>query len=79
VIELVHDPDIDRDEEHENIDAALLGKPETEFEAPDPDLVELFHKENSAAIGDNEPDRHEDTDPLEIGSPVFGIGRRGRL
>jgi hypothetical protein len=55
VIEFVHDSDVDRNEDHEDVNAALLGEPETELKATDSDLVERLNKEDSAAVGNDEP------------------------
>lgn len=87
LVELVHHSDVDGDENHEDIDAALLGEPEAEFKPANANLVELLNEEDAASVGDDEPDAHEDANAFEVGAPIstgvrllsfFGHNVKGR-
>ncbi len=72
MIELVHDADVNRDEDHEDVNAPLLGEPEAELKSAELELVELFDKKDAATVGDEEPDGEENAQPFEVGAPVSG-------
>ena len=55
LIELVHQLYIDEDENDENVDGTLLGKPKAQFKAADPDAIQSIYEENAEAIGDQKP------------------------
>ncbi len=50
VIEFVHHPDVDGNEDNEDVDATLLCEPESQLKSPNADVVELLNKEDAAAV-----------------------------
>ena len=70
VIQPIHDANVDRNQHYEYVDAALLSKPEAEFESADSNLVQLIHKQDPASIGNDEPDCHKDAYPFQVGAPI---------
>jgi hypothetical protein len=69
-IDVVHAPGIKEDQGNENVDRALLGKPETELKAADADTIQLFDEENAETVGAGEPDDEANEDESQIRSPV---------
>ena len=55
-IEPVHEFDVHQDEDDEDVDGSLLGKPEPELESTDPNRIEWLDEEDAEAVGDDEPD-----------------------
>jgi len=51
LIQPIHQVDINVNENDKNVDRALLGEPEAEFEAANFDLIELFGEEKAAGVG----------------------------
>ncbi len=74
MIEFVHHPDVDGDEDNKDINTTLLGEPEAELKPADLKLIELFDKEDAAPVGNDEPDAHENANALKVSSPVGAIG-----
>jgi hypothetical protein len=69
-IDAIHAPGIEEDQDNENVDGALLGKPEAQLETGKSDRIQLLDKENACAERNGEPDRETDTDETQIGPPV---------
>jgi hypothetical protein len=71
-IKLIHESRVHENEDNEDVNGALLGKPEPELEPRprNPNLVQDVHKQDAAAERDNEPDREENPEVLEIRPPV---------
>ena len=69
-IQAVHQPHIDGDQNNEDVHGALVGHPETELEAADPDAVELVGEKDRTAKGNKGPDRKERGEDAQICLPV---------
>jgi hypothetical protein len=69
-IDVVHAPGIKENQGNEDVDRALLRKPETELEAADADAIQLFDEENAETVGAGEPDDEANENEPQIRSPV---------
>lgn len=81
VVELVHSPDIDRDQQYKGIDRALLSEPEAELETEKAELIEKISQQDAEAEGYGEPDGEQDQHQAEVFFPVsrlrlFGFEHR---
>ena len=56
VVQPVHVDHVDGNQNEEAVDAALLGKPETQLNVSDANFVQLIDKQNAASVGHDEPD-----------------------
>jgi hypothetical protein len=55
-IQFVHQVYVDENDDDKDVDRALLGKPEPEFEASDLYFVQYVDENDAAAVGNDEPD-----------------------
>ena len=55
-IQFVHSPDIDKDQDHENVNRSLLGKPEAQFGTSYLHRVHTVNEENTETIRNQKPD-----------------------
>ena len=69
-IDMVHAPGVEKDQRDEDVDGALLGKPESELEATDANAIQLFDEENAEAKRAGEPDDEAKEDEPQIRSPI---------
>ena len=69
-VQPVHAPGVEKDQHDEDVDRALLGKPETEFEAAETNAVELFDEQDAETVGADEPDQETQAHEPQVGPPV---------
>lgn len=55
LIEAIHQAHINKNKCHEDVNGALLGKPETQFKASESDTIQPIDEQNPESIGDEEP------------------------
>ena len=76
-VDPVHAQGIDEDQRHEDVDRPLLREPESEMEAGELDAVESIGKEDSEAVGNDEPHGETGVHKLKgrapISVPRFGV------
>ena len=81
-VEPVEQQRVDQDQDHEDDDGPLLGKPETPGDSPQAVGVESIGKEDPATQAGNRPNDQEHHHDLQVGAPVallgFLKGRAGR-
>jgi hypothetical protein len=70
VIQAVHEPDINEDENHEDVDRPLLREPETQRESSDPNSIEWLDEKNPKTVRHHEPDGQQDEHIPQVCSPV---------
>lgn len=70
LVQAVHQPDIDEDQDDENVDGSLVGKPEAEFGATNGKLVRPVDGENAQAVGNDKPNGQEDQHITDVLLPV---------
>lgn len=70
LVQLVHQAHVDKDQDDKDIDRALLGKPETQFETAQPDMVQRIGKQNAAPIRNHKPDGEQDQQVSKVTLPV---------
>ena len=58
-IKFLHQMDVSKDQNHEDIDGALLCPPKAEFEAEERYLVQLIHQQNAKTKRHDEPDAEQ--------------------
>ena len=83
-VETVHLPGIDEDEHDEDVDASLVGDPETEGQAEKGEGIQKFDEEDAATVGHRGPDDKEAKDQAFICAPIglaplFEFGIHARL
>jgi hypothetical protein len=69
-IDMVHAPGVEKDKRNEDVDGALLGKPEAELEATDTNAVQLLDEEYAEPVRAGKPDDEAKEDEPQIRSPV---------
>jgi len=55
-VQTIHQEDIDKDNDDKDVNGALVGKPETELEAPQMKLIEEVNEEDGASERGKKPD-----------------------
>jgi hypothetical protein len=69
-VNAIHAPGIEEYQCNEYVDRTLLGEPESQFEAPDANLVQLLDKQQAKTIGTDEPDSQAERDQTQVGPPI---------
>jgi hypothetical protein len=69
-INAIHAPGVKENQQHKDVNRALLRKPETKLKPTDSNRIELLDEEYAETERDREPDRETQCDKLEIGAPV---------
>jgi len=70
VVDVIHSPRVEEDEQDENIDRSLLGKPETQLKPADAYGVELFDEQDAKDVRGDEPHAEANSDEPQIGTPI---------
>jgi hypothetical protein len=70
-VELVHQHDVNENLHDENVDRTLLGEPEAQFEAAEPNRVQGFDKENAESVRDDEPYNQQTDEVAQVDFPVL--------
>ena len=70
LIQPVHQIDIDKNENDENVDGALLRKPESKFEAAQAEIIQCIGEENAGPVGNQKPNDEQDGQVLQVFLPV---------
>jgi hypothetical protein len=75
VIEAIHPPGVDKDQDNEDVNRTLLSHPESSWEFSDFPIIERFDQYDSEAKRDKCPDRKETEDEAACSTPVTVSGR----
>jgi hypothetical protein len=75
VIEVIHPPSIDKDQDNEDVNRTLLSHPESSWKFSDLPMVERFNQNDTEAKRDKSPDHKETKDESTCGTPVTVSGR----
>jgi hypothetical protein len=70
-VQAVHQIHVYKDEDDENINRALLGKPKANFKSPHSKLVQGGYKQNTKHIRNHKPDEEQNGEVLEVFLPVL--------
>src|SRR5690554_153992 len=77
-VEAAHHAGIDQDQQHEDIDGALLGNPKSQGKAADGKLIQPVRPPDAQRKGDNKPNWKEDSEQAKVDAPIAsGAFRRG--
>jgi len=75
-VHFVHAPGVEEDQGNKNIDGALLGKPESQFESAHANGIKLIYEQDAEAIGTNKPDDHAAGKKPQVRLPIcFSVFR----
>ena len=69
-IDAIHAPGVEKDQRDEDVDRALLRKPEPQLKTANADLVHLFNEQDTEAIRADKPDDEANRDEAQVGTPV---------
>lgn len=69
-IDSVHQPGVDEDQHHKDIDGALLCPPKAQLKTVKLDLIELVHGNDAESEGDDKPHRQEAENNPDVGPPI---------
>ena len=69
-IDSIHTPGVEENQCHENVNRALLCKPEAELETANSDLIQFIDKQNAESEGTDKPDEQAKRDQPQIGPPI---------
>src|SRR5918992_4169084 len=70
VIDAVHEERVDEDQDHEDVDRALLREPETERQIADRRLIQDLREEDRQHVAEEGPDREQQDLETDIRPPV---------
>jgi hypothetical protein len=70
-VKFIHFAGVEKDQANEDVDGALLGKPEAELVAPQRDGIKGVDQQDAKTERDNKPDDQAAYNQPEISSPVF--------
>lgn len=71
LVQGVHQPDINKNEDDEHIDRSLLGEPKPKSEPADPDPIQRVGHQDPEDVRDEEPDREKEKEVPKVGVPVI--------
>src|SRR5690606_714389 len=63
-------PGIEKDQQDEHVDRALLREPEAELETAEPDAIQLIDQQDAEAVRADEPRHQAGRDESQVGLPV---------
>lgn len=70
-IQFVHPIDINKNQDYEDIDGPLLGKPKAQFESANLYVVQCIGEEDATAIGNQKPYREKNSQIAQVGFPII--------
>ena len=69
-VNTIHAPGIKEDQQHEDVNRALLCKPETQLKSTHTNSVQLLDEQHSEPVGAKKPDHESDANEAKVGAPV---------
>ena len=73
-VDPIHEERIQKRQNNEDKDRPLLGKPKTQWETTEMNLVEGLHEDNTEEIGDHKPDGKEHEHQTDVLMPMHMRG-----
>jgi len=70
LVDVIHSPRVEKDQHDEDVDRALLGKPEAELKPAYPDVIHLLNQQDAESVRTEKPDYKAERDEAQIGTPV---------
>jgi hypothetical protein len=70
LVDLVHAPGVNKNQDNKGIDRTLLGEPEPQFETVNMKLVKIVDPKNAATKRHHKPDRQQARHEPQVGVPI---------
>ena len=70
-VELIHQGGVNENDQNENVDGALLGKPKSELESAHFNVIELINEEDAKSVGHDKPYTEENGKESQVALPIL--------